>query len=189
MVVLLHSSRIYLAQSVWPRSDKLITNRRTLHHQELCMLHPTGHTTYIQGNMRWQKHVAHVEKWEAHRASWAESFMGRDHPGDLEKDGWMMINLVLRISMCDVICRSVVSSGGLFEHGDELPDFTKAWKLFASSLIIDFLPAILFRGWTTHESWICGRGKRFSSSPRGSDQRSNASSLYSIVIWGSFAGG
>jgi hypothetical protein len=40
--------------------------------------------------------------------------------GDLEKDGWMIINLVLRKTMCDVIRRSVVSSGGLFEHGDEL---------------------------------------------------------------------
>jgi hypothetical protein len=115
--------------------------------------------------------------------------MGRDHSGDLEKDGWMITNLVLRNSMCDVICRSVVSSGGLFEHVDELPDFTKAGTFFASSLIIDCLPAILVTGWTTHESWITGRGKRFSSSPRGSDQLSNSSSLYSIGIWGSLAGG
>jgi hypothetical protein len=47
----------------------------------------------------------------------------------------MITNLVLRKTMCDVICRSVVSSGGLFEHG-ELPDFTKAGKFFASSLTV-----------------------------------------------------
>jgi hypothetical protein len=46
--------------------------------------------------------------------------MGKDHPRDLEKDGWMITNLVLRKTMCDVIRRSVVSSGGLFEHGDKL---------------------------------------------------------------------
>jgi len=49
--------------------------------------------------------------------------MGRDHPGDLEKDGWVITKLVLKKTTCD-ICRSVVSSGGVFEHGDELPDFT-----------------------------------------------------------------
>ena len=76
-----------------------------------------------------------------------------------------------------------MSSGGLFEHGDELPDLTKAGKFFASSLIIHCLPAILVTGWTTHESWIPGKVKRFSSSPRGSDQLSNSSSLYSICIW------
>jgi len=124
-----------------------------------------------------------------HTASWAGSFVGRDYPGDLEKDGWMITNLVLRKTMCDVISRSVVSSCGLFESGDELPDFTKVGKFFASSLIIDYSPAVLVKGWTTHESWIPGRGKRFSSSPRGSDQLSNSSSLYSIGIWGSFAGG
>jgi len=78
---------------------------------------------------------------------------------------------------------------GFFEHGDKLPYFTKAGKFFASSLIIDCLLAILVRGWTTHELWIPGRDKRFSSSPRGSDQLSNSSSLHSIGIWGSFAGG
>jgi hypothetical protein len=58
--------------------------------------------------------------------------MGRDHPGDLEKNRWMITNLVFRNrpTMCNVICRSVVSSGGLFEHGDELPDFTKTGKIF-----------------------------------------------------------
>jgi hypothetical protein len=91
--------------------------------------------------------------------------------------------------MYDVICRSIVSSGGLFEHDDELPDFTKAGKFFASSLIIDCLTSVLVTGWTTHESWIPGRGKKFSSSPRRSDQLSNSSSIYSTGIWGSFAGG
>jgi hypothetical protein len=100
-----------------------------------------------------------------------------------------MVNLVLRIYMCDVICRSVVSSGGLFEHGDELPDFTKAGKLFVSSLITNCLPEIFFRRWKTHELWISGRGNRFYSFPRGSDQRCNSSSLYSIVIWGFFRWG
>ena len=59
--------------------------------------------------------------------------------------------------MCDVICRSVVSSGGLFEHG-ELPDFTKAGKFFASSLIIDCLPAILVTrdGQPTNHGFLAG---------------------------------
>jgi len=116
--------------------------------------------------------------------------MGSHHPGDLGKDGWMDDNKSgLTKYYCDVICRSVVSSGGLFEHGDELPDFTKTGKFFASALIIDCLPAILVRGWTTHESCIPGKGKRFSSFPRGSDHLFNSSSLYAIGIWGSFAGG
>jgi len=49
--------------------------------------------------------------------------MERDHPGDLEKDRWVITKLVLRKTMCD-ICRSVGSSGGVFEHGDKIPDFT-----------------------------------------------------------------
>jgi hypothetical protein len=64
--------------------------------------------------------------------------MGRDHPEDLEEDGWMIIKRVLRKTMCEVICRSVVSSGGLLERSFELPDFTQAGKCFASSLIINF---------------------------------------------------
>jgi hypothetical protein len=97
--------------------------------------------------------------------------MGRYHPGDFEKDTrmWIMIIPVLRIPMCNIICRSLVSSGGRIEHGDELPDLTKAAKLFARSSVTDCLPAILFIGWTTHESWISDRRKGFSSSPRGSD--------------------
>jgi hypothetical protein len=71
--------------------------------------------------------------------------MGRHHPGDFEKHMWIMINPVLRLSVCNVICRSVASSGGRFKHGDELPDFTKAAKLFASSSVTDCLPAISFQ--------------------------------------------
>lgn len=56
--------------------------------------------------------------------------MGRDHPKDLEEDGWMIIKRVLRKTMCEVICRSVVSSGGLLERSFEIPDFTKAGTFF-----------------------------------------------------------
>jgi hypothetical protein len=57
----------------------------------------------------------------------AYSILGRKRYGKRSprrsRKRWVITKLVLRKTTRD-ICRSIVSSGGVFEHGDELPDFT-----------------------------------------------------------------
>jgi hypothetical protein len=95
----------------------------------------------------WARHVARREIWEVHTTFLSENLKGRDHFGDLNVDGnlilkWMLNKYVARVWNGFIWLRMLTSSGVLWTHWQTWSFHKRWWFSWSAGLLLASQEAI-----------------------------------------------